>query len=135
MAFDDFSAAYWLAIRLACQRLKDNRFACFVVGNYREGQRLRDLVGLTIQAFEHYGLIYHADLVLMNSTATAGMRASAQFNANRKPVMCHQHVVVMCKGDPKVAADATERLDPLDVEGDVGSDSQPFPLEDGVRRL
>lgn len=135
MRFEDFSAAYRRAIAKACDRLKDNRFACFVVGNYREGQRLRDLVGLTVAAFESRGLIYHADLALMNSTATAGMRASAQFNANRKPVMCHQHVVVMCKGDPKVAADATERLDPLDVEGDVGSDSQPFPLEDGVRRL
>jgi hypothetical protein len=135
MRFEDFANAYWGAIAMACARLKVNRFACFVVGNYREGQRLRDLVGLTVSAFEDCGLIYHADLALMNSTATAGMRASAQFNANRKPVMCHQHVVVMCKGDPKVAADATERLDPLDVEGDVGSDSQPFPLEDGVRRL
>ena len=135
MAYERFAGAYRAAVYMACQRLRDDRFAVFVVGNYREGQRLRDLVGLTISAFEDCGLIYHADLALMNSTATAGMRASAQFNANRKPVMCHQHVVVMCKGDPKRAADATERLDPLDVEGDVGSDSQPFPLEDGVRRL
>lgn len=135
MKYHDFADSYHRAVHLACDRLKDDRFAVFVVGNYREGDRMRDLVGLTIRSFETAGLIYHADLVLMNSTATAGMRASAQFNGNRKPVMCHQHVVVMCKGDPRRAAAAAERLDPLDVEGDHLSDVQDFPLEDGVRRL
>jgi len=135
MTYEDFAVNYLLAILAAAQRLRDDRFAVFVVGNYREGGAMRNLVAMTVSHFEQCGLRYHADLVVLNSTATAGMRASAQFNGNRKPVMCHQHVVVMVKGDPKRAADATERLDPLDVDAEMGSESQPFPLEDGARRL
>lgn len=117
MKFDTFAPVYRRAIAMAVDRLRSGRFAVFVVGNYREANRFCDLVGLTVDAFEEAGAAYYADLVLLNATSTAGMRASASFNAGRKPIMVHQHVLVFVKGDWHQAAAAAERIDPLDERG------------------
>jgi hypothetical protein len=115
MRADIFEPAYRKAIRNAISRLRDHRFAVFVVGNYREGDRLVDLAGMTVRALEDAGARYYAGLVLLNATTSAGIRASAQFNSGRKPTTVHQHVVVAVKGDWRKAAAAAERVDPLDI--------------------
>ena len=120
MKFDAFSTPYRVAIAMAVHQMRPNRFAVFVVGNYREGDRFCDLVGLTVDAFTNAGARYYADLVLLNATSTAGMRASASFNAGRKPIMVHQHVLVFVKGDWRAAAAAAERIDPKEGNDATG---------------
>lgn len=135
MDFAKFSFPYMDAIGLACDRLRDDRFAVFVVGNYRErggDGHLNDLVALTGEALREAGLRYYADLALLNSTASAGARASATFNVGRKPIMVHQHVLVYVKGDWRKAAAAAERIDQTDIpqEGEPGVD---LVSEEGAR--
>jgi hypothetical protein len=111
MRFEAFVNPYRSAIERSVARLREDRFAVFVVGNYREGNVLRDLVGVTVDAFNRSGATYYGDLVLKNATSTAAMRASATFNAGRKPITVHQHVCVFVKGDWRRAAAAAEQVD------------------------
>jgi hypothetical protein len=48
MSWRAFSAAYREVIELAVYTLRPNRFAAFMVGNYKEKRVLRDVVGLTV---------------------------------------------------------------------------------------
>jgi hypothetical protein len=114
MKADRFIGPYRTAIDKAVSRLADDRFAVFVVGNYRESGRMVDLVGMTVEAFGRAGADYYGDLVLLNPVGTARLRASATFNAGRKPTMIHQHVVVCVKGDGMKAAANAQRIDPLE---------------------
>jgi len=104
---DAFDAGYREIIRRSVGRLKRDRFACFVVGNYRDGRGLyRDLVGLTVSAFEAAGAGYYNEAVLVNAVGTGAMRVSGQFSASRKLVKVHQNVLVFVVGDPKKASAA-----------------------------
>lgn len=98
-----FQALYRRAIEGACTALRPDRFACFVVGNYKEGGRLRDLEGLTIAAFEAAGLEYYADTVLMTPIGSAAIRAAYHFPRNRRPTRRHQMVLTFVKGSAKAA--------------------------------
>jgi hypothetical protein len=110
MMWPAFVAAYRRTINKSVRQLRNNRFAVFVVGNYREGSSYRDLVGLTVSAFGEAGADYYGDLVLKNSTSSAAIRASATFAAGRKPIRVHQMVLVFVKGDWRKAAAAAERF-------------------------
>lgn len=108
-AFDD---AYRQIIGQTVRRLRADRFAAFIVGNYRNARTTHqyDLPALTVAAFEAAGCGYYSDLVLVTSAATAGMRASATFASGRKPVRRHQYILVFVKGDWRRAAEAAEAL-------------------------
>ena len=114
MKADRFVGPYRAAIEKSVERLADDRFAVFVVGNYRESGRLVDLVGMTVEAFGRAGADYYGDLVYLQPIASASLRASGSFNAGRKPMPIHQHVVVCVKGDGMKAAAAAQRIDPLE---------------------
>lgn len=134
MGWEDFLVPYRRSIALSAERLRNDSFFVFVVGNFRPvggDGHLRPLVAETIAALEANGLHYYGDLVVLNSTASSGLRASALFNPGRKPTFCHQHVVVAVKGSWRKAAARAERLDPLDVE--LGDNEKPYALEDGRR--
>ncbi len=101
MSHKDFEFYYESIIRKSCLLLKDNRFACFVVGNVRDNNGfMKDLVGLTIRLFEKYGLQFYNDIVLRQPIASASMRADKNMKY-RKTVKVHQNVLVFCKGNPK----------------------------------
>lgn len=103
--YGGFAEAYTGIIGAAADRLRDNRFACFVVGNYREGHVMRDLVGLTTQAAQAAGMWLYNEAVLINAVGTAAMRANTNFvRGARKLVKSHQNVLVYVKGDAKLAA-------------------------------
>lgn len=105
----DFEAAYGEIVVRAAQRLKDNRFAVFVVGNVRDYRGIvRDLVGLTIEAARAGRLNLYNDGVLLTPLSSAPMRASRQFAGNRKLVRVHQSVLVFYKGDPARIRDLGE---------------------------
>lgn len=112
-SYEDFRSRYGGIIYKACTRLKDNRFAVWVVANFRDKTdgTMRDFVGDTIQCFERAGLKYYNDIILVNACGTAPMRANTSFlRGARKMVKLHQNVLVFIKGDPKLAAAAIAPL-------------------------
>jgi DNA modification methylase len=106
MDYGAFLAVYREIISRACSRLRPNRFAAWVVGNYREGGIMHDLVGDTIQAFEACGMGYYNDIILVNSVGSGAMRTNGTFiRGHRKIVKMHQNVLVFVKGYPAEAAE------------------------------
>ena len=98
---DEFDKIYASIIKKSCYFLKQNRFACFVVGNVRNKQGyMRDLVGLTIRSFEACGVHFYNDIILKTVNASGSLRADGNMKY-RKIVKAHQNVLVFCKGDPK----------------------------------
>jgi hypothetical protein len=104
MDWHAFVAAYKRIILRSVQRMRPDSFACFVVGDFRDGRGFyRNFVSTTIEAFEECGARLYNEAILLQATGTAAMRATKQFTASRKLVKLHQNVLVFCKGDPKRA--------------------------------
>jgi len=109
MDYTKFLVKYRSIVRHSANRLRQNRFACFVVANYRDGEIVRNLVGDTITAFASAGLEFYNDLVLVNAAGSAPIRATNQFRASRKAVKLHQNVLVFIKGSARKAAAIIEK--------------------------
>jgi len=106
MEWHTFCAVYKTIILRACKRLKNDRFACFVVGDFRCPKGfLRNFVSETITGFENAGAHLYNEAILLTALGNAGMRATKQFNAARKMVKTHQNILVFCKGNPKKATE------------------------------
>lgn len=115
MPSEEFDAAYCDIIKGAADILKPDRFAAVVVGNYRDKKgNLRDLVGLTVRAFEAAGARFYNEAIILDPIGTAAVRARRQFSAQRKLVRVHQQLLVFVKGSPAIATDGirdeTEKL-------------------------
>lgn len=107
MEWHTFSAAYRRIIQRAVSRLMPNRFACFVVGDFRDGKGFyRDFVSQTIRAFEDADARLYNEAILTTPVGTACMRVTKQFEATRKLAKTHQNILVFCKGDPRAATKA-----------------------------
>lgn len=107
MEWHTFAAAYKRIILRAVSRLKDDRFACFVVGDFRDNKGFyRNFVSETIGAFEQCGARLYNEAILATPVGSACMRVTKQFDASRKMAKTHQNVLVFCKGDPRKAAAA-----------------------------
>jgi hypothetical protein len=105
MSADDFTKAYYEIIRLASARLKQDRFAAWVISDVRDKHGLyRGLVLNTIDAFNAAGLALYNDLITIDPVGSGALLAAGQFNASRKVRRMHQHMLVFVKGDPKRAA-------------------------------
>ena len=89
------------------------RFACIVVGNYRDKKgSVRDLMSLTTKAMLDGGCNYYNDAIFATPIGSAPIRAGRQFNAGRKLVKTHQYLLVYVKGDWK---EATKRLGDVEL--------------------
>ena len=109
MPHKDFVIAYRTIILRACKRLRNDRFACFVVGDFRDGKgNYRNFVSETIAAFVDAGLALYNEAILVTSVGSASMRVTRQFSAGRKLCKTHQNVLVFVKGDGRKAADAAD---------------------------
>ena len=107
MEWHTFAAAYKRIVLRACSRLRPDRFACFVVGDFRDGRGFyRNFVSETIAAFEACGARLYNDAVLVTAVGSASMRVTRQFDAGRKLAKTHQNVLVFCKGDWRAASAA-----------------------------
>lgn len=102
MEYHTFIAAYRRIILRCMLQLRDDSFACFVVGDFRDKRTgmYRGFVADTINAFRDVGMPLYNDAVLVTPVASASMRASRQFSAGRKLVKTHQNVLVFVKGNP-----------------------------------
>lgn len=102
MSYELFLEKYNKIISKSVARLKENRFAAFVVGEIRDNNGVyKNLVGETIAAFKRAGTYYYNEIILLNVVGSASMRADKQFAAGRKNVKIHQNVLVFYKGDPR----------------------------------
>ena len=100
MNYSDFLAAYREIISIACRKLKDNRFAVFVVGDVRDSKgAYKDFISQTKQIFKDCGLCLYNEMVLLEPYGTAPMRAGKPFSVNRKITKTHQNILVFYKGD------------------------------------
>ncbi len=99
--YDDFVIAYSRIIKRACLRLKENRFACFVVSNYRDkGGFYNDFIGDTVRAFERGGCHYYNEAVLVTAIGSLPIRTGKIFSRVRKMGKAHQNVLIFYKGNP-----------------------------------
>ncbi|SHK93267.1 DNA methylase [Chitinophaga jiangningensis] len=102
MSWDEFLSTYRAIIADSCKLLKDDRFACFIVGEIRDKKgNYRDFVGETVQAFRDTGLQYYNEMILINVAGSMPIRVGRQFSHYRKVGKTHQNVLVFYKGDPK----------------------------------
>ena len=107
MEWHTFVAAYKRIILRAVKCLRQDRFACFVVGDFRDKRGFyRDFVSTTIAAFRECGAELYNEAILVTPVGSACMRVTKQFEAGRKFAKTHQNVLVFCKGDWRKAADA-----------------------------
>lgn len=105
MDWPAFVAAYREIVRASVAVLKQDRFAAFVVGDFRDNRGLyRDFVSLTISAFKDAGAALYNEAILVTSVGSASMRVSKQFSSGRKFAKTHQNVLVFVKGDWRRAA-------------------------------
>lgn len=101
MRYSDFLKAYQEIIAISCRKLKQNRFAVFVVGDIRDSKgAYRDFISDTKRIFRDCGLCLYNEIILLNQLCTAPMRAGKPFSANRKTAKVHQNVLVFYKGKP-----------------------------------
>ena len=112
MEWENFRDSYYEIIKRSCERLKLDRFACFVVGDYRDKKtgHYKDFVSMTIDAFREAGASLYNEAILVTSVGSLSIRITKQFESGRKMGKAHQNVLVFCKGDwCKAAEFATGR--------------------------
>jgi len=100
-SYEKFLTQYDLIISKACQKLKTNRFACFVVANFRDKTTgfYHDFVGDTVYSFKQAGLNFYNEIILVNSIGTLPIRVGKQFKKFRKVGKTHQNILVFYKGE------------------------------------
>lgn len=105
LGYSEFIEAYREIIKKSCDRLKDDAFACFVVGEVRDKKgNYYNFVGDTIQAFIDAGLNYYNEMILITACGSLPIRAGKQFISGRKIGKTHQNILIFVKGDGKKAA-------------------------------
>jgi hypothetical protein len=117
MEYTAFRAAYDAIVAASCTLLKPDRFACFVVGDVRDGKGFyRNFPGHTVDAFEKAGLRLYNEAILVTAAGSLPIRAGKQFATTRKLGKTHQNVLVFVKGDPKRATQAIGEVEFGDFE-------------------
>ena len=130
MPYTQFIGTLANIISASAKLLKPDRFACFVVGDFRDKDgNYRNFVGDTVSAFRRAGLHLYNEAVLLTAIGSLPVRAGRQFSASRKLGKTHQNVLVFVRGDGKHAAKACGDItvtwegatnDPRDGRADSG---------------
>jgi len=96
--YNEFMLAYESIIKKSCNLLKTGGYACFVVGEVRD--KKGNYIGFvpdTINAFRKVGMNFYNESILLNSIASASMRAKRIFGSKQKLVKIHQNVLIFKK--------------------------------------
>lgn len=116
-SYAEFLAVYRSIVADCVGMLKDNRFACFVVGDLRDSKgNYRNFVSDTIATFQDAGAKLYNEAILVTAVGSLPIRVGRQFSAGRKLGKTHQNVLVFVKGGWR---EATEACGPVDVK-DMG---------------
>ncbi len=97
MPYNEFMKAYESIISKSCDLLKCGGYACFVVGEVRN--KKGNYIGFvpdTISAFKKCGMSYYNEAILLNSIASASIRANGNMNSG-KLVKIHQNILIFKK--------------------------------------
>lgn len=123
MAYPAFLSVYRTIVQQSIDRLKADRFACFVVGDVRDKKGIyHNFVSDTIAAFQDAGALLYNEAILVTSVGSLPIRVGKQFESSRKLGKTHQNVLVFIKGDPKKATEAcgpVQVIDPAAMFGEV----------------
>ena len=88
-------------VKLSVSKLRDNRFACFIVGDFRDKKGFyNNFVSHTIDCFLQTGMKLYNEIILVTSVGSLPIRITKQFEASRKIGKTHQNILVFCKGIP-----------------------------------
>lgn len=120
-SYDAFLRKYGAIVSKAVGQLRDDRFACFVVGDIRDKDGFyRNFVSDTITVFQDAGMTLYNEAILINVLGSLPIRVAKAFVSGRKLGKCHQNVLVFYKGNPKhireqfptlVVEDLTEKME------------------------
>jgi hypothetical protein len=117
MPYEKFIEIYRKIIAESVAMLKDNRFACFVVGDVRDKKgNYRNFVGDTVQAFLDAGMELYNEAILVTSAGSLPIRVGKQFTTTRKLGKTHQNILVFVKGDAKLATKACGEVEFGEIE-------------------
>jgi len=106
MPYEEFVTAYADIIAKGCRKLKPNRFACFVVGDFRDDHgAYRNFPGLTAEIFLAQGLSLYNEAILVTACGSLPVRVSSQFPSGRKLGKTHQNVLCFWKGNSGTACE------------------------------
>jgi DNA modification methylase len=115
-SYEDFIAKYRAIVAACVELLKDDRFACFVVGDIRDKKGFyRNFVSDTIAAFRDAGTELYNEAILITAIGSLPIRVGKQFEAGRKLGKTHQNVLVFVKGDPRKATQACGSIEVRDL--------------------
>jgi DNA modification methylase len=103
MTYERFIFMYGRILQKAINKLKENRFACVVVSNFRDKKtgELRNFVGDTIEIFKRYGMVFYNDIVYQTPIGSLFLRTGNTFKISRKIGKSHQNILIFYKGDMK----------------------------------
>jgi hypothetical protein len=105
--YEEFLQAYRHIVAESVALLRQDRFACFVVGDLRDQNGVyRNFVSDTIQAFRDAGCELYNEGILVTAVNSLPLRTSNLFAGGRKLGKTHQNVLVFVKGDWRRAVEA-----------------------------
>jgi 16S rRNA G966 N2-methylase RsmD len=107
MPYPEFLKTYREIINRSIQKLEQDSFAVFVIGEVRSKKDAGQYYGFvpdTIKAFEDAGCSYYNEIILVTAIGSLPIRAGRIFQTTRKIGKTHQNILVFCKGDAKKAA-------------------------------
>lgn len=119
MDYEKFVETYSEIIQKYLKKLKQDRFAVFVVGDIRGKKGFyRNFIGDTKKAFITNGAYLYNEIILLNALGTASIRADANgnFTKFRKVCKIHQNVLVFYKGEPKKIKDNFKEIEVADLD-------------------
>lgn len=116
MEYTEFVDTYKKITHKTLRKLKDNRFAVFVVGDVRDKDgAYRCFVEETVKVFtEIENVCLYNHLILLDVLGTLPQRVSRYMNT-RKIGKCHQNILVFFKGDIK----QIKNIFPQDIITDI----------------
>lgn len=119
-SYAQFLALYRDIIAKSVARLKENRFAFWVVGDLRDSRGMyTNFVSDSIQAFLDAGMSLYNEAILITQGGSLAIRVGGQFSKSRKLGKTHQNVLVFVKGDPKLATEACGEVEVEMPEEDI----------------
>lgn len=99
MDYEQFKEVYRKIIDISCRKVKNDRFAIFVVGDVRDKKGYyRNFIDYTKECFNKNGFMTYNEIILLEQLGTIPLRARYVFK-KRKVAKAHQNVLIFYKGD------------------------------------
>jgi len=115
-SYEEFYNILDTALRNGIKCLKDNRFACIIIGDVRNGEgHYYDLTGDVIRTFLSEGMVLYNKAVLIEGAGTLPVRV-ARYMKNRKLGKQHQDVLIFYKGDTSKIKEEYKQLEKVEYE-------------------